>query len=84
MATGTSYHNPHFHVDGLVILQIMSDRGLHIGRSVAWMEVIHVYRLHPMLVRPCPCIHKTCEIYTKLFMVTDPACITTHTPLGID
>ena len=82
MATSTSYHNPHFHVDGLVVLQILPDLGPHLGRSVAWMEVIPVHGLHPILARPCPCIEKTCEMHVNPSMATDP-CIITHTSLGM-
>ena len=34
MSTGTSYHNPNFHVDVLVVLQILPDLGPHLGRYV--------------------------------------------------
>ena len=57
MATGTLNHNLPFHVDGLVVLQILSDLGPHLGRSMAWMdEGIPMYGLHPRLVRHFQCI----------------------------
>ena len=71
MTPGTSYHNPHFHVDGLVVLHILSDLDLHVGRCVAWIEGISVCGFYPRLVRPFPCIHKTCEMYVNLSMATD-------------
>ena len=46
------------------------------------MEGIHVYRLLSRLVRPFPCINKTCEIYGNPSMAT---CITSHiTHLPVD
>ena len=65
MATVTSYHISHFHVDGLVVLQISTNLDPHHGTSVAWMEDIHVYVLHPMLVRSFPCIYKIFGMYVN-------------------
>ena len=74
------HHNPHFHVDRLVVLQILSGLCPHLGRSVVWIEGIYVHGLHPRLGRPSPCIHKTCEMYANPSMTTDPH-ITTHISL---
>ena len=82
MATGTLYHNPHFHVDDLVLLQIPPNLNPHLGRYVAWMEGITVYVLHPRLVRPFSYINKICEMYVNPSMATTP-CITTHTSMGM-
>ena len=82
MATGTSYHNPHFHVDGLVVLKIPPNMDSHHMRSVAWVDGIPVNVLYPRLVRPFSCIYKICEMYVNQPMATDPH-ITTHASLGI-
>jgi len=82
MTIGNFYHNPHFHVDGLVVLQILPNLDPHIGRSVAWIEGIPVYVLHPMLVCPIPSTLKVCGMYVNPSMATDPS-ITTHTSLGM-
>ena len=58
--TGTLSHNLDFHVDGLVVVQILSDLGPYLGRSVAWMEGIPVYGLYPRLVRHFTSIRKKC------------------------
>ena len=82
MTIGNFYHNPHFHVDGLVVLQILPNLDPHIGRSVAWIEGIPVYVLHPMLVYSIPSTLKICGMYVNPSMATDPS-ITTHTSLGM-
>ena len=38
--------------------------------SVAWMKDFHAYILHPRLFRFFPYIHKICEMYGNLSMVT--------------
>ena len=82
MATSTLYHNTHFHVDDLVVLHIPPNLDTHLGKSMAWMEGISMYVLHPRLVRPFSCIHKICKMYVNLSMAADP-CITSHTFLGM-
>ena len=77
MVTGSSYHNPHFHVDGLVVFKIPTKLDPHIGTSVAWMQGISVYVLHLRLVGLFPCIHKICEmccqlIHGHLYLVSQP------------
>ena len=42
MTIGNFYHNPHFHVDGLVVSQILPDLDPHLVRSVAWIDGIPV------------------------------------------
>ena len=44
-------------------LQILQNFDPHIWLSVAWMEGISVYRLHPRHARPDICLHKMYEIY---------------------
>ena len=68
MATGTSYHNPHFHVDSLVVVKIPPNMDSHRRRSVAWIDGIPVNVLHPRLVRPFSCIYKICEMYSNPYM----------------
>ena len=83
MTPGNSHHNPHFHVNGFVVLHILSDMGPHLGRSVVWMDGIPVCVLYPRLVRHFPCIHKTsCEMCVNPSMVTNHR-ITTLTSLGM-
>ena len=71
MATYTSHHIPHLPVDGVVVCRSFLDLGPHIGRSVAWMEGIHVYVLISRLVKPFPCTNKTCKNGGKQVMATD-------------
>ena len=45
---------------------------------MVWIKDFHhAYMLHPRLLRYCPCIHKTCEMYDNPSMVT---CTSDHIP----
>ena len=72
MTTGTSYHNPHFLVDGFMVLQILPDLGPHIGRSLVWMEGIPVYKLNLRVVRPFPCTQRTYAMHVNTSTSTNP------------
>ena len=61
-------------------LQIEPNLDPHLGMSVAWIEGISVYMLHPRLVRPFPCIHKICEMYVNPSMATSTLYHNPHLP----
>ena len=48
---------------------------------MVWIEGIPVYVLHPRLVIPFPCVHKTCEMYDNPSMATCALYHIPHLPL---
>ena len=56
-------------VDRLVVLQFSSNLvPQHLGCFEAWMDRILVYWLGAMLVGPCPCTHKICDMACNISM----------------
>ena len=70
MATDALHHNPHLSGDGLMICKSGKNLVLQLWWSMAWMEGIHMYVLHPMLVISFPCINKSCAMYGNPSMAT--------------
>ena len=60
MLCGSSCHNTHHPEDGIKVLQVLSNIVPQIWCNLAWMNIISVYWLCPMLGRPCLCNHKSC------------------------
>ena len=82
MTTSNMYYNPHLHINGLVVLQILSNLGPQLGRYVAWtgLDIGHLC----VWITPYACqtlLMLTRDMWTmfiNLSMATNPRNIT-HT-----